>query len=109
MTSTLEEQYESEKYSQQVAFVCAESVQEMKAWLKRSNVESPLRIFSDPELKFMNAYEVVGGDDNDFRWSMSMMTFDTDGKKPKILHDVDPSRASQMALESMQESSSSNS
>ena len=101
LTSTLEDQ-DNEKYNQQVAFVCAESVQEMKSWLQRSNVESSLRIFSDPEMKFMTAYEVVGSD-TDYRWSMSMLVFDTDGKKPKLFRDVDPSHASQMALKLMKE------
>lgn len=103
MTSTLEDQDNNEKFNQQVIFVCAESVQEMKSWLRRSNIESSLRIFSDPEMKFLSAYEVVGGDDTDYRWSMSMLVFDTDGKKPKVIRDVDPSHASQMALKLMKE------
>jgi hypothetical protein len=102
LTSTLDVNDE-EKFTQQVAFVCAENVPELKSWLRRSEVQSRLRMFSDPELKFMTAYGLVGGDDADYRWSMSMLVFDTNGTKPKVIRDVDPSHASQMALKAMKE------
>mmetsp|Transcript_437 Transcript_437/g.1128 ORF Transcript_437/g.1128 Transcript_437/m.1128 type:complete len:108 (-) Transcript_437:264-587(-) len=102
MASTLEDRDSNEKFNQQVVFVCTESVQEMKSWLRRSNIERTLPTFSDPEMKFLSAYELIGSD-VDYRWSMSMLVFDTDGKKPKVFRDVDPTHASQMVLKLMNE------
>ena len=102
LSSALDDRDSNGKYNDQVMFVCTESVKEMKSWLRRSNIERPLRVFSDPEMKFLSAYDLIGSE-TDYRWSMSMLVFDTDGKKPKVFRDVDPTYASQMALQHMEE------
>lgn len=103
MKSELEGRDSNEKYNQQVVFVCTDNVQEMKSWLRRSNIEPTFPIFSDPEMKFLSAYGLIGSKDIQYQWSMSMLVFDTDGKKPKIFRDIDPYHAPQMALNVMNE------
>ena len=101
MSSALNDRDSNDKYNEQVMFVCTETVKEMKSWLRRSKIDRPLRVFSDPEMKFLSSYDLIGSD-TDYRWSMSMLVFDTDGNL-QVFRDVDPTHASQMALQHMDE------
>lgn len=71
-------------------------------WLQRSKVSTSIRILSDPELKFMTAYD-LSGNEMDSRWSVSMLIFNTDGTRPDAVRNVDPSHATQLTLEAMKE------
>lgn len=77
----------------------------LNRWLQRSKVTTSLRIFSDPELKFMTAYDLTGNA-SDSRWSMSMLVFGSDGTRPEVIKNMDPPHATQMALEAMKDSAS---
>ncbi|KAG7353470.1 hypothetical protein IV203_002825 [Nitzschia inconspicua] len=100
LTSNLREQ--SDKFWKQVSFVTVDSVPEMRSWIQRTKISTSIRIFCDPDLKFMTAYGLTGKE-LDSRWSMSLLVFDTDGQKPETVRNVDPSHATQMALEVMKE------
>ncbi|KAG7359636.1 AhpC/TSA family protein [Nitzschia inconspicua] len=100
LTSNLYEQ--SDKFWKQVVFVTVDSVPEMRSWIQRTNISTSIRIFCDPDLKFMTAYGLTVKE-LDSRWSMSLLVFDTDGRKPETVRNVDPSHAAQMALKVMKE------
>lgn len=65
-------------------------------WMKRAGVETPIRIFSDPKLEWMNMYSAVVEDE---RWSMSIHVFDTDGIIQTHSRQVEPSMASQLVTD----------
>jgi hypothetical protein len=69
-------------------------------WLKRSEVTTSIRIFSDPQLEFMTAYDLID-DESNHRWNISMLIFNTKGTKPRVIRDVDPSYATQLAIETI--------
>jgi hypothetical protein len=76
-------------------------------WLKRSKLLSPIRIFSDPELAWMSEYNVLPSegheDDGGIRpWSMAVLTFDTNGDLIQQKRNVEPSHATQLVLDTIE-------
>ncbi|CAJ1954444.1 unnamed protein product [Cylindrotheca closterium] len=80
----------------QVIFITADSTKEMQAWLKRSKTESPIQIFSDPDLAWMNQYKASEG------WFMSMLTFDTDGAIVENNVNIQSSSVTQLVLDTLE-------
>lgn len=68
------------------------------SWMKRAGVETSIRIFSDTKLEWMFMYSAVVDDE---RWSMSLYVFDSDGIIQTHSRQVDPSKASQLVMDSV--------
>ena len=89
------------------------------SWLTRNGLLAPLtsnkiRILSDPQLSFMSSYGIIGGGDDededatataaaDYRWSMSMLVFDTNGDTVQFERDVDPSHCTELITKTIRE------
>lgn len=66
------------------------------SWLKRSKTESLIPIFSDPDLAWMNQYKASEG------WSMSMLTFDTDGTIVERNTNIQPASVTQLVVDTLE-------
>lgn len=83
---------------EQVIAINSDEVVETKSWLNRSEVDTPIRIFSDRNWEWMRRYSAVVSDG---RWSMSLMVIDSSGIIRKVLRDVDPAKASQLLTDAI--------
>jgi hypothetical protein len=76
-----------------------------------SLTSNKIRILSDPTLSFMSSYGIIGcGDEDDdataaadYRWSMSMLVFDTNGDTVQFERDVDPSHCTELVTKTIRE------
>eukprot|EP00567_Pseudictyota_dubia_P003479 CAMPEP_0197437250 /NCGR_PEP_ID=MMETSP1175-20131217/4517_1 /TAXON_ID=1003142 /ORGANISM="Triceratium dubium, Strain CCMP147" /LENGTH=323 /DNA_ID=CAMNT_0042966717 /DNA_START=33 /DNA_END=1004 /DNA_ORIENTATION=+ len=66
------------------------------SWIKRSGIDTSIRMFSDEKLRWMQSYSAVVDDE---RWSMSIYLFCTSGVIRKLVRQVDPSKASQLVTD----------
>jgi hypothetical protein len=94
------------------------------SWLTRNGLlvsltSNKIRILSDPQLSFMSSYGIIGGgggggDDDededatataaaDYRWSMCMLVFDTNGDTVQFERDVDPSHCTELITKTIRE------
>eukprot|EP00546_Thalassionema_frauenfeldii_P008799 CAMPEP_0178909016 /NCGR_PEP_ID=MMETSP0786-20121207/8253_1 /TAXON_ID=186022 /ORGANISM="Thalassionema frauenfeldii, Strain CCMP 1798" /LENGTH=274 /DNA_ID=CAMNT_0020581001 /DNA_START=261 /DNA_END=1085 /DNA_ORIENTATION=+ len=102
--STLDEK-EKKMITNEVIFITADSAAEIQSWFKRSKLASPpFRIFSDPQLEWMSQYsDLDGNEQGNNPWTISMITFDTDGEVCQRSQNVDTSHAKQLVLDTMKE------
>jgi hypothetical protein len=89
------------------------------SWLTRNGLlvsltSNKIRILSDPQLSFMSSYGIIGGGGDededatataaaDYRWSMSMLVFDTNGDTVQFERDVDPSHCNELVTKTIRE------
>ena len=69
-------------------------------------MSSPIRVFSDPQLAWMSQYKVLPGSDEQgaqYPWSMAVLVFDTNGDLLRQERQADPSRMTQLVLDTIQE------
>jgi len=92
----------------QVICIAADNAKQAQSWWRRipnsgsndgasSSSSSPIRLFVDPDLEWMTAYKVVGNDNS--RWSLTMIVFDSNGAIRRLGRNVDPSHVVQLVRE----------
>lgn len=77
----------------QTIAISSDEVVETNGWIRRAEIDTPMRIFSDRNWAWMQRYSAVGSDG---RWSMSITVIDNSGVIQNVVRDVDPSKASQL-------------
>ena len=83
---------------ERVIAINSDDVVETTSWLNRSEVDTPIRIFSDRNWEWMRRYSAVVSDG---RWAMSLFIIDSSGVLRKVLRNVDPSKASQLVTDAV--------
>jgi hypothetical protein len=80
--------------------ISADSVPEMLAWKKRSNLGHVLsvRMLEDPSLEWMKTYDCIPDVD---RWSMCVLVIDSSGIIRHHSREVDPARVCQLVSEAI--------
>lgn len=88
----------SETMASQTIVISADSVPEMIAWKKRSQIGDThhVRMLEDPSLEWMKTYNCIHDVD---RWSMSVLVFDSSGIIRHHSREVDPSHVCQLVSE----------
>jgi peroxiredoxin len=88
----------SEPMAFQTIVISADSVPEMMAWKKRSQIDElhNVRMLEDPQQEWMKTYDCIHDVD---RWSMSVLVFDSSGIMRHHSREVDPSRVCQLVSE----------
>eukprot|EP00586_Coscinodiscus_wailesii_P013504 CAMPEP_0172514452 /NCGR_PEP_ID=MMETSP1066-20121228/260214_1 /TAXON_ID=671091 /ORGANISM="Coscinodiscus wailesii, Strain CCMP2513" /LENGTH=369 /DNA_ID=CAMNT_0013295121 /DNA_START=19 /DNA_END=1128 /DNA_ORIENTATION=+ len=81
----------------QVIAISSDKASETRNWMKRVEVDTPIRMFSDRDWEWMRRYSAVV---TDGRWSLSIMVIDNSGVIREIIRDVEPSKASELVINS---------